>query len=312
MVSMNMRPTDINIAGAVDLSGLKAPAPGPGAGAGGGAPVPAGAYVLDVTEASFERDVLDRSLAVPVLIDFWADWCAPCKQLSPVLEKLAAEGGGAWVLAKIDIDANQALSTQLQIQSVPTVLLALGGRLIQGFTGALPERDLRAFLEQVLAAAAQAGLTGTAGVAGGPPSAPPVPTEPELVAAEDAMAAGDYAAATSSYEALLARKPGDSEAVAGRAWAALLARAVDLDAERVLSAAAGAPDDVAAQTAAADVEILSERIDEAIARLVDVVRRSSGDDRDVARRHLLGLLDALDPLDARVVAGRRSLANALF
>ena len=312
MVSMNMRPTDMNIAGAVDLSALKAPAHGPGAGAGGGVPAPsAGAYVLDVTEASFERDVLDRSLAVPVLIDFWADWCAPCKQLSPVLEKLAAEGGGAWVLAKIDIDANSALSTQLQIQSVPTVLLALGGRLIQGFTGALPERDLRAFLEQVLAAAAQAGLTGAAGVAG-PPTPPPVPTEPEVVAAEDAMAAGDYAAATASYEALLARKPGDSEAVAGRAWAALLGRAVDLDAERVLSAAAGAPDDVAAQTAAADVEILSERIDEAIARLVDVVRRSSGDDRDVARRHLLGLLDALDPLDPRVVAGRRSLANALF
>jgi len=267
--------------------------------------------VLDVTEASFEREVLDRSLAVPVLIDFWADWCAPCKQLSPVLEKLAAEGGGTWVLAKIDIDANSALSTQLQIQSVPTVLLALGGRLIQGFTGALPERDLRAFLEQVLAAAAQAGLTGAAAGAA-EPGPPPVPTEPELLAAEDAMAAGDYAAATASYEAMLTRKPGDSEAVAGRAWAALLTRAVDLDAEQVLSAAVGAPDDVAAQTAAADVEILSERIDEAIARLVELVRRSAGDDRDITRRHLLGLLDALDPQDPRVVAGRRSLANALF
>jgi putative thioredoxin len=97
-----------------------------------------------------------------VLIDFWADWCGPCKQLSPVLEKLAEEGAGSWVLAKVDVDGNQALAGQLQIQSIPTVLLALGGRLIQGFTGALPERDLRAFLEQVLAAAEQAGLAGRA------------------------------------------------------------------------------------------------------------------------------------------------------
>src|SRR3712207_246491 len=147
---MSMRPTDINIAGAVDLSSLRAPAAAP-ATANGAAP--ASPHVLDVTEATFEREVLQRSLQVPVLIDFWADWCGPCKQLSPVLERLAVEANGAWVLAKIDVDSNQALAGQLQIQSIPTVLLALGGRLVQGFTGALPERDLRAFLDQVLAAA---------------------------------------------------------------------------------------------------------------------------------------------------------------
>ena len=301
-----MRPTDINIAGAVDLSALRAPA-APPAGPGGGS---TSAHVLDVTEATFEAEVLQRSLQVPVLVDFWASWCGPCKQLSPVLERLAEEGGGSWVLAKVDVDANQALSGQLQIQSIPTVLLALGGRLIQGFTGALPERDLRAFLEQVLAAAQQAGLPGAGGAP--TPAAAPVPADPDLVAAEDAMSEGDYAGAVAAYEALLARKPGDAEAVAGRAWAALLQRSADADPAAVLARAQAEPDDVAAQTAAADVEVLTERIDDAIERLIAFVRRSAGEERDAARVHLLELFDALDPEDPRIVTGRRALSNALF
>ena len=306
---MSMRPTDINIAGAVDLSSLRAPV----AAARPAAPTSSGPHVLDVTEADFEVQVLQRSMTVPVLVDFWAEWCGPCKQLSPVLERLAGEAGGAWVLAKVDVDANQALSTQLQIQSIPTVLLALGGRLVQGFTGALPERDLRAFLEQVLAAAAQAGLAGAAAVPGGEAAEPPpVPADPEVLAAEDAMAEGDYAAAAAAYDALLLRKPSDPEAVAGRAWARLLERSVDADPATVLAAAAAAPDDVAAQTAAADVEVLTEQIDQAIARLVELVRRSSGDERTAAREHLLGLFDALDPEDPRIVTGRRALSNALY
>jgi putative thioredoxin len=301
---MSMRPTDISIAGAVDLSALRTPAPAPG----GDAPAGGGAHVVDVSEATFEAEVLQRSMQVPVLIDFWADWCGPCKQLSPVLEKLAAEGGGSWVLAKVDVDANQRIAGQLQIQSIPTVLLALGGRLIQGFTGALPERELRSFLEQVLAAAQQAGLPGS----GGEPAAAPQPAEPEIVAAEEAMADGDYASAVAQYEALLARKPNDPEAVAGKAWAALLQRSAAADAQAVLARAQAAPDDVDAQTGAADVEVLTERIDDAIARLVDLVRRTSGEDRDKARVHLLSLFDALDPDDPRIVTGRRALSNALF
>ncbi|MCA1711488.1 MAG: tetratricopeptide repeat protein [Actinobacteria bacterium] len=307
---MQRRPTDLNIAGAIDLSSLKKPA-APPAGPPGSAPAPTNAspHVIGVTEATFEAEVLQRSMTVPVLIDFWAEWCGPCKTLSPVLERLAAADGGAWVLAKIDVDSNQALSTQLQIQSIPTVLLALGGRLIQGFTGALPERDVRSFLDQVLAAAQQAGLPGAEGAA---PAVAPVPTDPELVQAEDALAQGDWAGAIAAYDALLARRPADAEATTGRAFALLLQRTDGLDPAEVLKAAQAAPDDVAAQTLAADVEVLGEQIQPAIDRLVGLVRRTSDDDREAARTHLLDLLSVLDPEDPRVLAGRRALANALF
>ncbi len=302
-----MRPTDLNIAGAIDLSGLAKPAaPAPGVQPAG----PPSQHVFDVTEATFEQLVLQRSMSVPVLIDFWAEWCGPCKQLSPVLERLAVEGAGSWVLAKVDVDANQAISSQLQIQSIPTVLLALGGRLVQGFTGALPERELRSFLEQVLAAALQAGLPGAGGAAPQPPVEPPV--EPELVAAEEALAQEDFAAATASYDALLARVPNHPEAVLGRAWAALLQRTAQLDPAQVLAVAQDAPQDVVAQTAAADVEVITEQIQPAIDRLIGFVRRSSGEDKDRARQHLLELFSVLDPDDDRIVVGRRSLSNALY
>ncbi|MDP9436213.1 MAG: thioredoxin domain-containing protein, partial [Actinomycetota bacterium] len=218
--------------------------------------------VVDVTEATFEAEVLQRSLSVPVLVDFWAAWCGPCKQLSPVLERLAEADGGAWVLAKVDVDANQTLSGQLGIQSIPTVLLALGGRLIQGFTGALPERDVRAFLDQVLAAARQAGLPGPGATGEGQPQGPPA--EPELLAAEDALAREDLDAAEAAYDALLARKPGDPVATGGRAWVALLRRTQGLDPQAALARAQAAPSDVDAQLAVADLEVLADRVEQAV------------------------------------------------
>jgi len=299
---MQRRPTDLNIAGAVDLSRLAKPA-------AAAAPTSTSPYVYDVSEADFEDKVLRRSLQVPVLIDFWADWCGPCKQLSPILERLADEGAGSWELAKVDVDANQSISAQLQIQSIPTVFLALGGRLVPGFQGALPEAQLRQFLEQVLQAAQQAGLPGAEGTPA-EPAAPPVPAE--LLAAEDALAREDYAAAIAEYDALLSREPANAEAQLGRAWAQLLQRAGGLDPQQVLASAAAAPDDVEAQTRAADVEVLSAEIQPAIDRLIGFVKRSAGDDRDRARQHLLELFSVLDPEDERIVSGRRALSNALY
>ena len=144
--------------GAVDLAAVKARSEA--AARAASAPPAAGDYVIDVGEADFQAKVLDRSFQVPVLLDLWADWCEPCKTLSPILEKLAGESAGAWVLAKIDVDANPRISQALKVQSIPTVFAVLGGQLVPGFQGALPEDQIREFIGALLQAAQQAGLVG--------------------------------------------------------------------------------------------------------------------------------------------------------
>jgi thioredoxin len=140
----------LDVRGAVDLSALARP------GAPGGAPVPAPAgsatgVVREVTDADFQ-DALELSLTVPVIVDLWAEWCGPCKQLSPVLEKLAVEYGGRFVVAKVDVDANPGLAQAFRAQSIPMVVTLLKGQAVPqlAFTGALPERQVRQFVEQVL------------------------------------------------------------------------------------------------------------------------------------------------------------------
>ncbi|CAL9450075.1 MULTISPECIES: tetratricopeptide repeat protein [Streptomyces] len=323
-----MQPRNMSMSGVVDLAAVKAAqeakakaeqARAEAARQGGTGAVSPADLVIDVDEAGFERDVLQRSAEVPVVIDFWAEWCQPCKQLSPVLERLAVEYNGRFLLAKIDVDANQMLMQQFGIQGIPAVFAVVAGQALPLFQGAAGEEQIRQTLDQLVAVAEQRfGLTGLTvdpeAEPGGAPVAAPAegPYDAALNAAAQALDAGDLDGAVRAYQNVLADDPAHPEAKLGLAQAELLRRVQGMDPQKVRQEAADKPKDAEAQIAAADLDLVGGHVEDAFGRLIETVQRTAGDDRDAVRRRLLELFEVVGQEDPRVVAARRALARALF
>jgi putative thioredoxin len=349
-----MQPRDFSLYGAVDLGARQTAAQRrQQAAESGGTADASNGTVIEVSEETFNTDVVERSRTVPIIMDLWAEWCGPCKQLSPVLEKLAAEAAGQWILAKVDVDANPQLSAALQVQSIPMVVAVLGGQLVDGFLGAMPEAQVRQWISQVLAVAEKMGMQLTAPAAadetdedaadddafaasavpasavpasavpagavpagavpagpGGRPDGPPVPAA--YAEARAAMERGDLDGAAQAFEQELKQSPADPVAKTGLAQVNLIRRVSSYDQAQVRKAAAEHPDDVEAQSKVADIDLASGRIDEAFDRLLGVVRRTSGDERDQARAHLVSLFEILPPRDPHVNRARSTLSSLLF
>ena len=288
---------------------------------------PAKPHVFDATTDRFEADVIQRSLQVPVLVDFWAEWCGPCKQLGPVLEKLAAEYNGAFELAKVDVEAEQQLAAAFQIRSIPTVMLVKDGQLVDGFPGALPEAQLREFLKhhgiEPGAATADEPVVDEAAA---PPADPhaevmrlrkaveaePDKAELKLDLALALLATGGTREAAQLIDALPANLATDERTVNARArldFAALLA---DAPQPQVLQAAIDAnPDDLRARHLLGVQAIVAGNAEAGLEQFMEMLRRNRDFEDGLPKK---ALIDAFRIVDDEDLVGRyrRKMSSLLL
>ncbi|MFS0893614.1 tetratricopeptide repeat protein [Microbacterium sp. 179-I 3D3 NHS] len=297
--------------GAVDLSSLRNRPPASGA----AAPAPGVVdVVVDATDETFGQ-ILEISRTVPVVVDLWAEWCGPCKQLSPIIEKITRELEGRVLLAKVDVDANPQLAQSFRAQSIPMVVALIAGQPVPMFTGAVPEQQVREVFAQLLQVAAQNGVSGSLAVTDGADQAPSEeepPLPPLHAEAFAAIEVGDYAAAIRAYEKALAENPRDEDAIAGLGQVRLLDRVQGLDLQEARVAAAAAPLDLAAQFAVADLDLAGGHVEDSFARLLDLFAQLPADQRTPVRERLVELFGLVGAADPRVITARNRLSSLLF
>lgn len=279
-------------------------------------------HVFDATTETFEAEVLRKSLEVPVLVDFWATWCGPCKTLGPILEKLAGEYNGAFLLAKVDVDKEQQIAAAFQIRSVPTVFLVKDGQIVDGFPGALPEGQLREFLASHGVQPAEAAEA----------QAEEIPLDPQqqVAALREAVAAepdkdelkldlvlallktGEAAEAERLLDALPANLATDDRAVKARARLGFAAALKDAPASDALRAAVAAnADDLRARHLLGVHALVAGDSEAALEQFLEILKRDRTFEDGLARKSLIDAFRVIED-EALVSQYRRKMSSLLF